>query len=52
MKRSVKRKVNLALAHCKFGICVKDLALCHLSSASNHNTAPLRSLMEARMVNI
>lgn len=25
-----EEKVNLTLVYCKFGICVKDLALCHL----------------------
>lgn len=30
MKRSVKRKANLTPSYCKFGICVKGLALCHL----------------------
>lgn len=26
-----EEKVNLTLAYCKFGICVKGLVLCHLS---------------------
>lgn len=30
MKRSMKRKTNLTASYCKFGICVKDIALCHL----------------------